>query len=265
MDNTYNTLEDIQVALGASSADDDKITLRSEQRKAINDAKAQFCKRSGSKTSGYLWTVQTKYAQYLWNAKMRFGKTLCALQLAREMNVKRTIIVTHRPVVSDSWGTDFLKVVTDRITGNDNQRNKWDFGTLFDDEQHDKRKYYDLEKFVNRSDDHHYVFFVSMQYLRLSELVNIKTQAKNKDKEESAPGHNAAKENEKLKADILRTDWDLVVIDEAHEGTRTALGKRVIDEFLKKDTTKMLHLSGTPFNLYEDFKEEEIFTWDYVS
>lgn len=265
MDNTYNTLEDIQVALGASSADDDKITLRSEQRKAIDDAKAQFCKRSGSKTSGYLWTVQPKYAQYLWNAKMRFGKTLCALQLAREMNVKRTIIVTHRPVVSDSWGTDFLKVVTDRITGNDNQRNKWDFGTLFDDEQHDKRKFYDLEKFVNRSDDHHYVFFVSMQYLRLSELVNIKTQAKNKDKEESTPGHNAAKENEKLKADILRTNWDLVVIDEAHEGTRTALGKRVIDEFLKKDTTKMLHLSGTPFNLYEDFKEEEIFTWDYVS
>ena len=265
MDNTYNTLEDIHVALGASSADDDKITLRSEQRKAINDAKAQFCKRSGSKTSGYQWTVQPKYAQYLWNAKMRFGKTLCALQLAREMNVKRTIIVTHRPVVSDSWGTDFLKVVTDRITGNDNQRNKWDFGTLFDDEQHDKRKFYDLEKFVNCSDDHHYVFFVSMQYLRLSELVNIKTQAKNKDKEESAPGHNAAKENEKLKADILRTNWDLVVIDEAHEGTRTALGKRVIDEFLKKDTTKMLHLSGTPFNLYEDFKEEEIFTWDYVS
>lgn len=265
MDNTYNTLEDIQVALGASSADDDKITLRSEQRKAIDDAKAQFCKRSGSKTSGYQWTVQPKYAQYLWNAKMRFGKTLCALQLAREMNVKRTIIVTHRPVVSDSWGTDFLKVVTDRITGNDNQRNKWDFGTLFDDEQHDRRKYYDLEKFVNRSDDHHYVFFVSMQYLRLSELVNIKTQAKNKDKEESTPGHNAAKENEKLKADILRTNWDLVVIDEAHEGTRTALGKRVIDEFLKKEQTKMLHLSGTPFNLYEDFKEEEIFTWDYVS
>lgn len=265
MDNTFNTLEDIQAALGASSADDDKITLRSEQRDAIDKAKAQFCKRSGSKTSGYLWTVQPKYAQYLWNAKMRFGKTLCALQLAREMNVKRTIIVTHRPVVSDSWGTDFLKVVTDRITGNDNQRNKWDFGTLFDDEQHDKRKFYDLEKFVNCSDDHHYVFFVSMQYLRLSELVNIKTQAKNKDKEESAPGHNAAKENEKLKADILRTNWDLVVIDEAHEGTRTALGKRVIDEFLKKDTTKMLHLSGTPFNLYEDFKEEEIFTWDYVS
>ena len=265
MDNTFNTLEEIQATFGTSLFADDQIKLRSEQRDAIDKAKAQFCKRSGSKASGYQWTVQPKYSQYLWNAKMRFGKTLCALQLAREMDVKRTIIVTHRPVVSDSWGTDFKNVVTDRIAGNTNQKTKWDFGTLFDDEQHDKRKFYDLEKFANQSEDNHYVFFVSMQYLRLSELVNAKTQLKNKDKQDDMFGHNATKENEKLKADILNTDWDLVVIDEAHEGTRTALGKRVIDEFLKKEQTKMLHLSGTPFNLYEDFKEEEIFTWDYVS
>lgn len=265
MDNTFNTLEEIQAAFGTSLFGDDQITLRSEQRDAIDRAKAQFCKRSGSKAYGYQWTVQPKYSQYLWNAKMRFGKTLCALQLAREMDVKRTLIVTHRPVVNKSWKDDFENVVTDRISGNDNQKRKWDFGTLFDDEQHDKRKFYDLEKFANQSDDNHYVFFVSMQYLRLSELVNAKTQLKNKDKQEDMFGHNATKENEKLKADILNTDWDLVVIDEAHEGTRTALGKRVIDEFLKKEQTKMLHLSGTPFNLYEDFKEEEIFTWDYVS
>ena len=265
MDNTFNTLEEIQAAFGTSLFGNDQITLRSEQRDAIDRAKAQFCKRSGSKASGYQWTVQPKYSQYLWNAKMRFGKTLCALQLAREMDVKRTLIVTHRPVVNKSWKDDFDNVVTDRISGNDNQKIKWDFGTLFDDEQHDKRKFYDLEKFANQSEDNHYVFFVSMQYLRLSELVNAKTQLKNKDKQDDMFGHNATKENEKLKADILNTDWDLVVIDEAHEGTRTALGKRVIDEFLKKEQTKMLHLSGTPFNLYEDFKEEEIFTWDYVS
>lgn len=265
MDNTFNTLEEIQATFGTSLFGNDQITLRSEQRDAIDRAKAQFCKRSGSKASGYQWTVQPKYSQYLWNAKMRFGKTLCALQLAREMDVKRTLIVTHRPVVNKSWKDDFDNVVTDRISGNDNQKRKWDFGTLFDDDQHDKRKFYDLEKFINQSEDNHYVFFVSMQYLRLSELVNTKTQLKNKDKQDDMFGHNATKENEKLKADILNTDWDLVVIDEAHEGTRTALGKRVIDEFLKKEKTKMLHLSGTPFNLYEDFEEKEIFTWDYVS
>ena len=265
MDNTFHTLEEIQASFGTSPFGNDRIKLRSEQRDAIDKAKKRFCKRCGSKASGYLWTVQPTYSQFLWNAKMRFGKTLCALQLAREMGVKRTLIVTHRPVVNKSWKEDFDNVVSDRISGNDCRKRQWDFGTLFDDEQHDRRKFYDLEKFANQSEDHHYVFFVSMQYLRLSELVNIKTQVKHKDKEETAPGHSAAKENEKLKADILHTEWDLVVIDEAHEGTRTALGKRVIDEFLKKEKTKMLHLSGTPFNLYEDFKKEEIFTWDYVS
>lgn len=267
MDNTFNTLEEIQATFGTSLFADDQITLRSEQRDAIDKAKTHFCKRSGSKASGYQWTVQPTYLQYLWNAKMRFGKTLCALQLAREMNVKRTIIVTHRPVVNKSWKDDFDNVVSDRITGNINQSKYWDYGTLFDDEQHDKRKFYDLEKFVNQSEDNHYVFFVSMQYLRLSELVNTKTKLKNKDKQDDLFGHNPSKENEKLKADILNTKWDLVVIDEAHEGTRTPLGMRVINEFLghKDKNVKVLHLSGTPFNLYEDFKKEEIFTWDYVS
>ena len=39
----------------------------------------------------------------LWNAKMRFGKTLSHYKLLKEMAFKRTIIITHRPVVSDGW------------------------------------------------------------------------------------------------------------------------------------------------------------------
>ena len=46
----------------------------------------------------------------LWNAKMRFGKTLTALQVAKEMNFKKTIIITHRPVVSEGWYEDFYKI-----------------------------------------------------------------------------------------------------------------------------------------------------------
>jgi type II restriction endonuclease len=66
-----------------------------------------------------------------------------------------------------------------------------------------------------------------------------------------------------LKRDIMNYDWDMVVVDEAHEGTKTLRGQNVIDR-LKKENTVMLSLSGTPFNLYDDFKEEEIYTWDYV-
>lgn len=261
---TYTTLEEIKTGMQTNLFGDDQIKLRPEQREAIDLAKGRFCKRSGKKPD-YEYTILPDFRQFLWNAKMRFGKTLCALQLAREMGVKRTLIVTHRPVVNKSWEDDFKNVVGDKIEGNKSVKNQYAYGTLFDDDQHDKRKFYDLEKFVE-TEGNHYVFFVSMQYIRLSELVNAKTQTKNQDKQQDDMfGHSATKENEKLKADILNADWDLVVIDEAHEGTRTALGKRVIDDFLKKEKTKMLHLSGTPFNLYEDFAEDEIYTWDYIS
>jgi hypothetical protein len=59
------------------------------------------------------------------------------------------------------------------------------------------------------------------------------------------------------------TPWDLIIVDEAHEGTQTELGKAVMQELVKPET-KVLRLSGTPFNLLDDFKEEEIYTWDYV-
>ncbi|MCM1143004.1 MAG: Eco57I restriction-modification methylase domain-containing protein, partial [Muribaculum sp.] len=64
-------------------------------------------------------------------------------------------------------------------------------------------------------------------------------------------------------------DWDMVVVDEAHEGTETSLGKNVIEMLRKpateeRDGTKMLHLSGTPYKLYNQFSEKEIYTWDYT-
>lgn len=267
---TYTTLEEIKTVGQSDLFGDEHWKLRPEQREAIDDAKERFCKKSGSKPN-YRYTILPKYRQFLWNAKMRFGKTLCAMQLMREMDVKRTLIITHRPVVSESWLEAFKQVIGSKdndpvIDGNTNLSKKYGFGTRSDNEADNKGNFYELEKFVNNDPTNHYAFFVSMQYIRLSELVNAKTLAKNEAKdEEDLFGHNAAKENEILKADILNTDWDLVIIDEAHEGTQTALGKKVIDEFLKKEHTKMLHLSGTPFNLYEDFQEDEIFTWDYIA
>ena len=62
---------------------------------------------------------------------------------------------------------------------------------------------------------------------------------------------------------ILKADYDLLIIDEAHEGTQTELGQNVI-KLLTKEKTHVLNLSGTPFNLLEDYSEDEIYTWDYV-
>ncbi|MDO4466837.1 MAG: DEAD/DEAH box helicase, partial [Bacillota bacterium] len=49
----------------------------------------------------------------LWNAKMRFGKTLSALQVIKEAKFNKTIIITHRPVVDAGWYEDFTKIFYD--------------------------------------------------------------------------------------------------------------------------------------------------------
>lgn len=260
---TYSTLEEIKSGMQDDLFADDLITLRSEQRDAIDQAKERFCKRSGRRGE-YQYEVLPEYRQFLWNAKMRFGKTICAMQLMRELDVKRTLIITHRPVVGESWLQAFKQVVGSKssepkVKGNSDIHKTYGFGMRSDDESETVGNYYDLESFVE-TPGNHYAFFVSMQYIRLSELVNSKTQAKN-----AGIGNTTSASNEKLKADILKTDWDLIIIDEAHEGTLTSLGKGVIQDFLKKEKTKMLYLSGTPFNLYEDFNGDEIYTWDYIA
>ena len=188
------------------------IVFRPEQQEAINKTKKQFKKGN----------------QMLWNAKMRFGKTLSALQVVKDMVFQRTLILTHRPVVDAGWFEDFGKIFYDR--------KDFAYGS-----KNNGESYSSLER---QAESHglHYVYFASMQDLRGSELV----------------GGNFDKNNE-----VFATDWDLIIVDEAHEGTQTELGKAVMGE-LVKEQTKVLRLSGTPFNLLDDFKEDEIYTWDYV-
>ena len=188
------------------------IIFRPEQKEAIKKTAKQF--KMGN--------------EMLWFAKMRFGKTLSALQVVKEHNFTRTLILTHRPVVDKGWFEDFGKIFYDSPQFSYGSKNKGNqFATL-------ERK---CKKVHSK-----YIYFASMQDLRGSERV----------------GGNFDKNDE-----IFSTDWDFIIIDEAHEGTQTELGKNVLAE-LKKDNTKVLHLSGTPFNLLARYKENEIFTWDYV-
>lgn len=189
------------------------IVFRPEQRKAIDKTLKQF--KSGN--------------QMLWNAKMRFGKTLSALQVVKESpDFHRVLILTHRPVVDDGWFEDFGKIFYDN--------DEYAYGSKTNGDT-----FYSLEKRC-RKGECRYVYFASMQDLRGSELV----------------GGNFNKNS-----DVFATPWDLIIVDEAHEGTQTELGKAVMTALVKPDT-KVLRLSGTPFNLFDDFKEDEIYTWDYV-
>ncbi len=194
------------------SQDRNPIVFRPEQREAIEKTKKQFKKGN----------------QMLWNAKMRFGKTLSALQVVKDMDFSRTLILTHRPVVDSGWFEDFGKIFYDRQDFAYGSKNNGDSHTSLETRA--------------KQGQCKYVYFASMQDLRGSELV----------------GGNFDKNNE-----VFATAWDCIIVDEAHEGTQTELGKAVMQE-LTKDKTKILRLSGTPFNLLDDFKEDEIYTWDYV-
>lgn len=55
-----------------------------------------------------------------------------------------------------------------------------------------------------------------------------------------------------------------MIIDEAHEGTQTDLAQQVIDGVVTPKYTRLLELSGTPFNLLDKYDEDEVYTWDYV-
>lgn len=195
------------------STDRSPIVFRPEQRAAIDKTKKQFGRGS---------------AQMLWNAKMRFGKTLSALQVVKELQFGRTLILTHRPVVDAGWFEDFGKIFYDSPN--------YAYGSKNNGEPHQL-----LEKRAAK-DGLNYVYFASMQDLRGSEQV----------------GGHFDKNN-----DVFSTPWDFIIVDEAHEGTQTELGRAVMAE-LTKPTTKVLRLSGTPFNLLDDYKEDDIYTWDYV-
>lgn len=188
---------------------DNTITLRPEQQEAVDKTIKNFKKSN----------------RMLWNAKMRFGKTLTALQLVKNEQFQRVLIMTHRPVVSDSWFEDFGKM------------NMRDAGYLFGSKTEGERLNYLVDQ------DNPFVYFASIQDLRGSAQVGGKQGVKNEL--------------------IFGLDWDLVIIDEAHEGTQTGLAHSMLSAVTKKDTN-ILELSGTPFNLMDQYDEDSIYTWDYV-
>ncbi len=196
-----------------------KIVFRSEQLQAIEQTVKSF-KRN---------------RQMLWNAKMRFGKTLCALEVARQCGYRRTLILTHRPNVRGEWGSSIAKL---GLEG-------WLFGCKDTNTAAFEAESFELLEEKAQSDKGlHYVYFASMQDLRGSKRVN---QQKGIDKNDN----------------IFAAHWDLLIVDEAHEGIMSRLGRDVIGELQKRRTLRTLYLSGTPYNIQQLFDNTEVYHWDY--
>lgn len=174
--------------------------------------------------------IKQNRKHFLWNAKMRFGKTSAAMQVAKENEMRKVLIVTHRPSVSIDWYDDFSRVFA---------------GT--DYEYASKTKGEQISTLIKG--DKPFIYFASLQDLRLSKRViadeAAKSQARGFDKND----------------EVFDTIWDMLIVDEAHEGTQSNLGESTFTKILVNFT---LQLSGTPFNILHKHEESDIYTWDYV-
>lgn len=198
--------------------------LRNEQEEAVEETLAYFNSDATDK-------------EFLWNAKPRFGKTLTTYDLMRRMGAVNTLIVTNRPAIANSWYEDFYKFIghqeaymkfvseTDSLKGKGMTREEFVEFAMASDNQEVKQ-----------------VTFISLQDLKGARFAGGGYQ----------------------KLDwVAEIKWDLLVIDEAHEGVDTRKTDRAFDKIQRKYT---LHLSGTPFKAIanEKFTADQIYNWSYL-
>ena len=176
-----------------------------------------------------------KYDTMLWDCKMRYGKTVTAYELIKRQGYKKVIVITHRPAVVESWSDDHKKMFKENsnVFVVKRKSNKPYDEAIDADNDRNLR-----ELVVNGTS---LVYFTSIQDLRESERVEGKYNKNN---------------------GVFDLQWDLLIVDEAHEGTLTELGDAVISA-IRKENTKILLLSGTPYNIINDFGENK-YTWTYV-
>ncbi|EMC00726.1 DEAD/DEAH box helicase family protein [Streptococcus mutans] len=173
--------------------------------------------------------------EFLWNAKPRFGKTLAAYDLVRKLDAVNILIVTNRPAIANSWFDDYEKFI------------RWQTSYLFVSETDalKDRPTLSRNEFVSMVQAHpdcNQIAFISLQDLKGSKYFG------------DGP-------YDKLKW-VADTSWDLLVIDEAHEGIDTFKTDKAFNRLTRKWT---LHLSGTPFKALasDKFTEEQVYTWSY--
>lgn len=214
--------------------------MRPEQREAVEKTAAYFRSFSGEDAA--------RYPKFLWNCKMRFGKTFAAYQLAKEMGFQKVLILTFKPAVVSAWREDLQT-----------------------------HKDFEGWQFISRDTDLTYeqadkswpiVCFGSFQdFLGVNrETGGIKPK------------------NEW----VHTVNWDLVIFDEYHFGAWKENAKKLFDQededaydsddldrydrgnacdetWLPITTNFSLYLSGTPFRALNsgEFIEEQIYNWTY--
>ena len=224
--------------------------MRPEQFRAVEQTKSYFEQAVKEEPN--------RIPKFLWNAKMRFGKTFASYQLAKKMNLSRILVLTFKPAVESAWREDLVSHI--------------DFeGWQFISNKDARNNNLNIDQEFSRADKSKpIVVFGSFQdLLGTNESGGIKTK------------------NEFIHATL----WDLVIFDEYHFGAWKERAKELFEkedeenevdfdaEKYQKDeasnainetwlpiyTKYYLFLSGTPFRAINngEFIEEQIFNWTY--
>lgn len=229
----------------------DTFPMRREQVEAVEQTFAYYHSR---------WEQDAgAVPRFLWNAKMRFGKTFTSYQLAKRLGAKRVLVLTFKPAVEDAWQTDLESHV---------DFNGWQY--LSRNSGRDPSQI-EAAKPV--------VYFGSFQdLLGRDKAGNIK--AKNEwlhttnwdlvvfDEYHFGAWRDTAKElfeGEDTAVAKKETDLEYAAdLDDVNED----LGVLSVSEteFLPITTRAYLYLSGTPFKALStgEFIEEQIFNWTYT-
>ncbi len=168
--------------------------------------------------------------EFLWNAKPRFGKTLSVYDFCKKSGAKKVLIVTNRPAIANSWYSDYMKFLGTQS------------GYVFVSEVDalkGKPCVLSSEECKNRN----CIEFVSLQDMKGSKYFSTGGIDK--------------------RDEVAETNWDVLVIDEAHEGVDTCKTGVAFDRIHRNFT---LHLSGTPFKALANnkFADNAIFNWTYA-
>ena len=198
--------------------------LRKEQKDAVKQTKDYFLDNSHK-------------AECLWNAKPRFGKTLSTYDLCKVLpDINKILIVTNRPAIANSWYDDYVKFMGTEsgyyfVSNVDGLKDKKYVLS--------RKKYLDL---ISEPNHKGCIEFVSLQDLKGSIYFGGMF--------------------DKLR-EVAALEWDVLVIDEAHEGVDTCKTDVAFDQIKRRYT---LHLSGTPFKALanDKFPPKAIYNWTYA-
>lgn len=181
------------------------------------------------------YSQATENGEFLWNAKPRFGKTLAAYELCKRLKAKTILIVTNRPAIANSWYDDYEKFLgvesgyyfvseTESLKNRKGVLSRADYSRLITDNPKGR------------------IEFLSLQKMKRSTSFGGK--------------HDGLQE-------VAGMHWDILIIDEAHEGVDTSKTYVAFNQ-VNRDFT--LHLSGTPFKALanDKFPESAIYNWTYA-